>query len=141
MTITAQTAIDLDALGDELAVLTGGDPAYDARMFVLIVPVMWEIENRTPSNPNARFTLNITNALVLRAKKWYMKSAMELGQPNQPFCSIWFEYVPVLGYVQGGTGTTKGAAALGPGCCAAICHVWAEIVRRHLADNYPSKGI
>lgn len=137
MTITAQNAIDLDALGDQLAAAIGPNPALDALMFSQIAPVMWEIEQRQPSNPDARFTLNITNALVLRAKKWYMKSCMEIGQPNQPFCSIWFEYVPVLGYVQGGTGTTKGAATLGTGCCAAICHVWAEIVRRYLAGNYP----
>jgi hypothetical protein len=134
VTIDTSTAVALDALGDELKAATATPSAdFDARLLAAITPAMQEIEKRSPAT-GFRYTLNVTNALQLRAKKWYLKGMMEIGQPNQPFASCWFEYEPQLGFVQGGTGSV--GASLGLSTCAAICHVWAEIVRRYLANNY-----
>jgi hypothetical protein len=133
MTVSSVTAAQLDALGDTIKDLAGPSATIDSQLAALIAEPMLVIEGRTLVN--ARFTLNVTNALNLRAKKWYFKSLMEIGQPNQPFAAAWFEYEPQLGFVQGGTGTT--GMTIGTATCAAICKVWAEIIRRWLAGNYP----
>lgn len=133
MTVSSVTADQLEALAETIKTLAGPSATIDAQLASLIAEPMRVIEGRTLVN--ARFTLNVTNALQLRAKKWYFKSLMEIGQPNQPYAAAWFEYEPELGFVQGGTGTT--GMTLGTTTCAAIARVWAEIVRRWLAGNYP----
>jgi hypothetical protein len=132
--IDSTTADALDALYLEIqAAPAGQSPAFEARLADLIREPMLVIDGRTLVT--ARYTLNITNALQLRAKNWYMKSLMEIGQANQPFASCWFEYEPVIGFVQGGTGST--GATIGLAACAAIARVWAEIIRRWLIGNIP----
>lgn len=133
MTVSIDTAVALDALADAIKTIETWDPNIDSQLSALIAEPMLVIEGRTLAP--ARYTLNVTNALQLRAKKWYMKSLMEIGQPNQPYASSWFEYEPQLGFVQGGTGST--GATIGLATCAAIARVWAEIIRRWLAGNYP----
>lgn len=136
MTVTTATADALDALGNELKVATAASDDFDSRALALISQAMSEIEQRQPAT-GFRYSLNVTNALQLRAKKWYVRGLMEIGQANQPFAGVGLEYVPQLGYVQGGVNST--GASLGLAMLAAICHSWAAIIRLYLAGNYPGK--
>lgn len=133
MTVDLGTADALEALAVDIRTATAPDPALDARMFALIAEPMLAIQGRTLTPQ--RFTLNVTYALTARAKQWYMRGLMEIGQANQPYASCAFEYMPQLGFVQGGTSAT--GASLGLACSAAVCRAWAEIIRRWVAGNYP----
>lgn len=148
-TITLATANALDQLG--LAIfdpkfdpttmsytgpatgLRSPDPGMDAQLAAAIGGVLQVIDGRTLAQ--ARYTLNVTNALQLRAKHWYLRGVSELDSSSFWPCTTAFEYMPTRGGVQGGCnsfGWTIGLAT-----CAAICHTWAAISRMWLMRNYP----
>jgi hypothetical protein len=127
------TAVSLEALARDISAASAPSAALDARMLALIAEPMLTIQGATlTAQP---FTLNVTYALTARAKRWYMRSLFEIGEPNQPYAACGFEYMPQLGFVQGGTSST--GASIGLACSAAICRTWAEIIRRYVAGSYP----
>lgn len=128
--ITTDTADQLDALAIELASAAEPDVALDQRLYDLILEPCQVIQGRTPA-AGFKYTLNVTNALQLRAKQWYLKGIMEIGEPNQPFAACGFEFMPQLGFVQGGTSST--GSSIGLAACSAIAKSWALIIRTYVA--------
>jgi hypothetical protein len=127
--ITLDTADQLDALGDQLSAVTGPDPALDAQLYNLILEPMQVIQGRTPA-AGFKYTLNVTNALQLRAKGWYMRGLLEIGQSNAPFAGCGFEHIVDGNVVDGTSGQ---GASIGLAACAGIAHCWAKIIRTYLA--------
>lgn len=133
--ITIDTAVALDALaGDITANQTAPSSDLDAKLAALITEPMQVIDGRTLAT-GFRYSLNITNALQLRAKHWFL-TGLEIPVTNSYPVLTGFEYRPQPGYIAGGT--NNGGATLGLATCAAICATWAEIIRRWLANNYAS---
>lgn len=150
--VTYDTAAALDALGFEIfdphldpATLTYTGPAtglhaastdMDARLAALIAPVKLAIDGRT-LELGFRYTLNITCALKLRPKNWWMRGLMEYDS-----ASLWPANME-LAYIHpdnpGGvyTGCNSFGWSIGLATCAAICHAWAMTVRMWVMHNYP----
>jgi hypothetical protein len=139
--ITADTADKLDQLGllifDPKSAATGLHAAssdVDGQLAALIKEPMKVIDGRDLAL-GFKYTLNVTNALQLRAKHWYLRGVSELDSTSFWPCTTAFEYIPQPGFVQGGSnsfGWTIGLAT-----CAAICHTWAIVIRKWLAGDYP----
>ena len=127
--ITYDTADKLEALYLELQSATAPSAALDQRLYDLVAPAALEIQGRTVAT-GFKYTLNVTNALQLRAKKWYLRGIMEIGLPNQPFAGCAFEYMPEPGFIQGGTNAN--GHSIGLATCAAIARVWSIVVREYL---------
>jgi hypothetical protein len=135
MTISADTAVALDALADDIwHNQTSPSAALDAKLAALITEPMKVIDGRTLAT-GFRYSLNITNALQLRAKHWYL-SGSEIGPTSLWPVLTGFEYHPQPGFVSAGSNSY--GATLGLATCGAICRTWAEIIRRWLANNYAS---
>jgi hypothetical protein len=114
--------------------LTGPDATIDAELYSLIKEVAQTIDGRIIA-PGFKYTLNVTNALQLRPKKWYLKGIMELDGSGYGWpCCVAMEYIPKPGLVQGGTNSFGGT--LGLAACACIAHTWANIIRRWLQGQY-----
>jgi hypothetical protein len=135
MTITADTATQLDALADTLSKTPAGSADLDAQMLALVAPVMLTIDGRT-APAGFRYTLNITNALQLRAKHWFSRGVIEIGMVGHPFASTAFEYVQNPGEARTSIQATS-VATIGLATAAAVCKVWAQVVRMWLGGLYP----
>lgn len=152
--ITAETADELEALG--LAIfnpqitpnpnpalgnkwgqgvgLSGPDANVDAQLAGLIAEVMQTIDGRTLAT-GFRYTLNVTNALQLRPKHWYLQLQELDGSGYGWPASCALEYRPEKASSVGGTNSF--GASIGLATCACICHAWASIIRMWLAGGYP----
>lgn len=154
--ITLATADALDALGFEifdphldLATLTYTGPAtglqaastdMDARLAALIAPVKLAIDG-SALELGFRYTLNITCALKLRPKHWFMRGLMEYDS-----ASLWpanLELALIDPARPGGvlTGCNSFGWSIGLATCACICHAWAMVVRMWVSQNYPSAAV
>jgi hypothetical protein len=155
MTIDASTAAALDALALSIhdpqitpssspglgnhwgagVGLKAQDDATDAKLAALIAPLMLAIDGRTLAT-GFKYTLNITNALQLRPKHWFMQYAEHDGLTyGWPANIVLNSPNPTPGVVDEGAWSWGGS--LGLAACAAICKAWAQIVRLWLAGNYP----
>jgi hypothetical protein len=125
------------ALGDTWGQGTGlhaQDDATDAKLLGLIAEVAKTIDGRTVAT-GFKYTLNITNALQLRPKHWYMQ-VMELDGSGYGWpCSVAMEYHSQEFPATGGVNSFGGT--LGLATCACICNAWATIIRRWLQGQYP----
>jgi hypothetical protein len=128
--ITFDTANQLDALADKITAATGPSSELDTALYNLILEPMQTIQGRTPAT-GFKYTLNVTNALQLRAKGWYMRGLLEINQPNSPFAGCAFEYMDAAYNVTGGA--SGNGATIGLATCAAIARTWAKIIREFLA--------
>lgn len=103
----------------------GNDPAIDQKLFALLSPVILAIDGHPLER--APYTLNMTMALKLRKKKWYLRGLSEMSS-LQPFpVSAAFEYEPSPGMVQ--AGNNSGGFTLGAAICAVQCKIWARTIR------------
>lgn len=138
--ITSQTADALDALALEIfnpadgSGLTVQDANMDAQLVSLIAPVMKVIDGRDLAL-GFKYTLNVTNALQLRAKHWYLRGVSEYDSTSLWPANTAFEYMPSRGVVR--AGTSSFGYTIGLATCAAICKCWSTIIRAWLAGNYP----
>jgi hypothetical protein len=159
MTITADTANQLDALGLEIFNLNlqpnapgqealgehfdptrytgikGQDDAIDAQYLALIAPVMLAIDGRVMA-PGFKYTLNFTNALQGRPMHWYIEGLSEFVPSVLPPVNIGFLCSPAPPALPSGDYGSYGFYLAGA-ACAGICHIWATIIRLWLAGNYP----
>jgi hypothetical protein len=157
VTIDIYTAAQLDNLGLEIfnphvdplrgtiagrdTALRGPDTTIDAKLLAAITEPMQVIDGRTPLS-GFKYTLNVTNALQLRPKHWYLAGIMEYNTSNTGVSSLWpastaMEYIPNQPYGVAG-GTNSFGYTIGLATCACICHAWASIIRMWLFNNYPS---
>jgi hypothetical protein len=120
--------------GNHSTGLQAADPLIDAQLASLIGPVMLAIDGRTLAQ-GFKYTLNVTNALQLRAKHWYLRGVEELDATSFWPCSTAMEFIPTAGTVLGGTSSF--GYSIGLSTCACICKTWATIIRMWLAGNYP----
>jgi hypothetical protein len=139
--ITKDTADALDALGRTIwnpatgLGLTSESPDIDSELASLITEPMKTIDGRDLAT-GFRYTLNVTNALQLRAKHWYVSSIAEL-QPSPGVLRVNTSFTLMttpgtsLGY------TNSYGNTLGLATCAAICYTWEEVIRRWLLGQYP----
>lgn len=117
------------------------DPMIDGFLAGIIKEPMQVIDGRSPAT-GFKYTLNVTNALQLRPKHWYMRGLMEYPV-NQN--SLWPANVELAYVRQDATGMSNGVYngvnsfgwSIGLATCAAICHAWAAIVRMWIMGNYP----
>lgn len=145
--ITAATADQIEALGlsifnphtelgsgNHATGLQGPDDGADAQLASLIAEPMLTIDGRSLAT-GFRYTLNVTNALQLRPKHWYLRGVGELDSSSFWPASTAMEFMPSKGFVAGGTNSF--GYSIGLATCACICHTWAAIIRMWLAGNYP----
>lgn len=129
MTLSATDADNLDALAAQLGAATGPDPSLDSQFYNLVVGPMQELQQRT-APAGFLYTLNVTNALHLRAKQWYMRNLGEIGEPNQPFAGCEMTWMPTLGSIVMEVNANGATIALAT--AAAICKSWAYLIRHSL---------
>jgi hypothetical protein len=116
--------------------IRGHDDAIDAQYLALIAPVMLAIDGRTMAT-GFDYTLNVTNALQGRPKHWFIEGLYEFVPGDAPPCSVGFMYFPAPG-TPGFVGDIGSYGfTIATAMCAGICNVWANIIRRWLAGNYP----
>jgi hypothetical protein len=139
--ITTATADALEALGIKIwnpatfSGLKSADADIDTQLVALIEEPMKVIDGRTLAQ-GFRYTLNVTNALQLRAKHWY-SIITELAPNMVAPCSASFELLASpnpnsavdYAYSYGNT--------LGLATCAGICLTWAKAIRMFLKGQYP----
>lgn len=107
----------------------------DARLYYTIKPIMEAVDNRSPA-PGFKYTLNVTNALQLRPKKWYMHQMMEYdGASLFPA----FQSLAYMPWNNGGiyNGVNSFGYSIGLATCSCICKTWAAICRMSSQANYP----
>lgn len=112
--------------------IKGQDDAIDAQYYALIAPVMLAIDGRTMA-PGFKYTLNMTNALQGRALHWYLEGIYEFPPAVVPPVNVGFNLPN--GNLSGDFGSY--GFYLAGAMCAAICRIWATIIRLWLAGNYP----
>lgn len=150
--ISLEYADQLDALGLEIfdphldlntmttgtaTGLQGPDVNMDAKLASLIAPTMQEIDGRTLAT-GFKYTLNVTNALQLRPKKWFMRGLYEYDASSGQPANCELGYQP---WGNGGVyiGVNSYGYSISLATCAAICHAWASATRMKFMNNYPPK--
>lgn len=144
--ITLATADALDQLGltifnthpelgsgNHATGLKSADTNTDSKLASLIMEPMKTIDGRDLAL-GFKYTLNVTNALQLRAKHWYLHSS-ELDSTSFWPVIVGFEFHPQPGMVQAGSNSF--GYSLGLATCAAICQTWSRVIRLWLAGEYP----
>lgn len=114
--------------------IKGEDSAIDAQLVELIAPVMLMVDGRE-LELGFQYTLNITCALKLRPKHWYLQGLDEFVPSVLPPCNVGFICFPTPTGLTGDHGSY--GFTLGTAMCAAICKNWATTIRLWLAGNYP----
>jgi hypothetical protein len=116
--------------------IKGQSDTIDAKYYELIAPVMLAIDGREMAT-GFKYTMNVTNALQGRPKHWFIEGLYEFVPGDIPPCSVGFMYYPTPG-TPGFVGDIGSYGfTIGTTVCAGICNVWAEIIKRWLAGNYP----
>lgn len=115
--------------------LKGPDATMDAKLLAAITPVAQAIDGRSPAT-GFKYTLNVTNALQLRPKKWYMRGLMEYDSASLFPVNMELGYMP---WGHGGVynGVNSFGYSLALATCAAICHAYAAACRMSSQANYP----
>jgi hypothetical protein len=115
--------------------MQGPDPAMDSKLYSTIAPVAQALDNRTPAT-GFKYTLNVTNALQLRPKKWYIHGLMEYDGSSLFPANQELAYMP---WGRGGVynGVNSFGYSIGLATCAAICHAYAAACRMSSEANYP----
>jgi hypothetical protein len=136
--ITSDTAAQLSDLGKKIydvetsTGLIGPDPTVDAQLAALIKEPMQTIDGRAFGD--FKFTLNVTCALMLRPRHWFIISLDELyNQPAKAGASFGLinqQTLQPVAYVYG-WGNSMALAT-----CAGICFAWSEIITMWLSGNY-----
>lgn len=154
MTLTLETANALDVLAAEICDchfdlttskyvgingLMGPSPEMDTKLATAIAPVMLEIDGRTLVT-GLRYTLNVTNALQLRPKRWFMHGLYEWDHTSLWPASMELAYMP---WDNGGvyTGGVGWGQTIGLATCCAIVRCWAAAIRMRSQNNYPPAPI
>jgi hypothetical protein len=139
MTITTSTADALEALATQIQAATAADPSLDTQMLQLITEPMQTIDGRVAPT-GFKYTLNVTNALLLRAKHWYMEvneyntTNPNVSAPKMAQCGLVLVTDQPLGWTWS---ANSYGATIGLATAAAICLSWARIVRLWVVRNYP----
>jgi hypothetical protein len=116
--------------------LTAQDDATDARLYALIAPVALAIDGRTvPSG--FKYTLNVTNALQLRPKHFYMDLSEHDSSGYGWPASVMLNFKPQPGFVSAAASGFSWGGSIGLATCAAICTAWAAIIKLWLQGQYP----
>lgn len=140
MTISSTTADQLDALATTLTAASAPDVAFDTQLAALIAEPMMIIDGRVLTT-GFKYTLNVTCALLLRPKHWYLYGIDEYNTANVNVSSAWpatcgLVYVPdtPAGFA---SGTNAHGFTIGLATGACICRAWALLIRMWLGGNYP----
>lgn len=106
----------------------------DAILYRTILPIAQAVDNRTPA-AGFKYTLNVTNALQLRPKKWYIRALMEYDNASLFPVNVELALMP---WGSGGVynGVNSYGYSLGLATCAAIAQAWAAICRMSSQGNY-----
>jgi hypothetical protein len=115
--------------------LKGPSADMDAKLLAAITPVAQAIDGRTPAS-GFKYTLNVTNALQLRPKKWFIRSLMEYDSASLFPANTTLGYMP---WGHGGVynGVNSFGYSIALATCAAICHAYAAACRMSSQANYP----
>lgn len=115
--------------------LIGPDAATDAHLAALIAEPMLAIDGRTLAL-GFRYTLNVTNALQLRPKHWYMNLIESDGSGYGWPANTEMVYHSAPGVPEPIDADSWGGT-IGLATCGCICNAWAKIIRMWLAGSYP----
>lgn len=137
--IDTSRADALDSLADTIFTLTHQDDATDSQLYNAIADVAQAVDGRIIAT-GFKYTLNVTNALQLRPKHWFMElEEYNIHNPgvsstSPAFCGL--QLVPDaptgFAYSNQAYGNTIGLAA-----CGVIAKTWAQIIRLWVNNNYP----
>lgn len=112
------------------------DSTLDGEYLALIAPVMLAIDGDVMAT-GFEYTLNITCALMGRPRHWYLEGVNEFAPSVLPPCGVAFTYIPPPGGAGLSGDWQSYGFTLGGAACAAICKLWAQIIRMWLGGTYP----
>lgn len=127
--------LDLNTMTQgEATGLKAPSTSMDGLLYRTILPIAQAVDNRTPA-PGFKYTLNVTNALQLRPKKWYIHYMAEYDNASLFPAAASLALMP---WGSGGVynGVNSFGYSLGLAMCATIAQAWAAICRMSSQGNY-----